>query len=312
MTKIEDTFALVGERIIASLDAGEAPPWVKGWSVVGDGMPHNPLTGRPYSGSNLFLLLALNTHGDPRFAGASQWMKAGNPVRKGEHGMPIFFPRFKCSKCAMPVAPWMKVCKRGHSIATDADRAWSGWGESFVFNNLQTSKPLPPMETNNVDPAVGFDRAAEVVSRIGANVKHGGARASYSPVTDEINMPNAGAFANVADYWATLMHEHVHWTGAKGRCERDGIVKFDGFGSEQYAFEELIAEIGSAFACAHLGVHRDGLIENHTAYIASWKKKISEDPMCVRKAASQAATACTFLMKKGGGLDRDDGPEESE
>ncbi len=310
MTKIEDTFAAIGERIIASLDAGEAPPWVKGWSVVGDGMPHNPLTGRPYSGSNLMLLLCLNSHGDPRFAGASQWMKAGRPVKKGEHGIPIFFPRFKCAKCSMPVAPWMKACKRGHSIVTDSDRAWAGWGESTIFNNLQTSKPLDPIESKVVDPSVGFERAAGVVGKVGAKLVHGGARASYSPVTDEIHMPNAGAFATVADYWATALHEHIHWTGAASRCDREGITRFDGFGSSQYAFEELVAEMGAAFACAHLGIHREGLIDNHTAYIASWKKHIKDDPMCVRKAASQAATACSYLIRKGEGI-RDE-PEDAD
>ena len=311
MTKIEDTFALVGERIIASLDAGEAPPWVKGWSVVGDGMPHNPLTGRPYSGSNLMLLLCLNTHGDPRFAGASQWMKAGRPVRKGEHGIPIFFPRFKCAKCGMPVAPWMKACKRGHSTLTDADRAWAGWGEATIFNNLQTARPLDPIDGGEaVDPSVGFERAARVIANVGAAIKHGGAKASYSPATDEIKMPKPASFKNVADYWATNLHEHIHWTGAKSRCDRDGIVKFDGFGSPQYAFEELIAEMGAAFACAHLGIHRDGLIDNHTAYIAHWKKHIKDDPMCVRKAASLAATACTFLMRKGGGLTEEPAGED--
>ena len=296
--KMKETQEKMADAIIKALDAGEASgKWSMPWDRTGD-FPVNPTTGREYGGSfnGFWLMMASNAHGDIRWAGASQWKKKGNLVKKGEEGTPIFFPRFKCATCGVPIG-FAKKCRNGHATVKAADKQWSGWGTSYVFNNQQTTKPLEAMVVKDVDPEVGFEKAAKLIAKHGASLSHGGGRAFYRPSEDRIQLPEPGKFNTVADYWATNLHEHAHWTGHASRLNRDGITKFGGFGSETYAFEELVAEIGSAFVCKHLGIERDGLFDNHVAYLKSWRKALTDDPKVVSKAISQAGAVMRYLVK---------------
>jgi antirestriction protein ArdC len=299
-SKIEQTCEKVAAQIIAALDAGVCP-WAKTWTGAGV-LPENALTGHVYGGvfNPLVLMLAGSAFGDNRWAGASQWFKSRNPVKKGETGTGIFFPRFKCSACHVTVGRG-KRCKNGHPIVKTSDKYFAGFGSSVVFNNQQTRSPLATEGVKEVDPAVGFERAASLVANIDADMRHGGGRAFYSIREDYIMVPEAGQFNTPADYWAVVLHEHAHWSGAKDRLNRKGIVDFSFFGSSEYAHEELVAELGSAFLCHHIGVAREGLMDNHAAYIASWKKKLKEDPMVIRKAATEAGRVMRFLLDKGEG-----------
>lgn len=295
---IQETEVEIAEALIRAIEDAEASgKWVMPWDAS-TGVPSNPTTGRVYAGGfNYFVLMMTGlAYGDTRWAGASQWKKEKNLVRKGEKGTGIYFPRFKCAKCGGNVG-WGKTCRNGHPVVKAADKKFSGWGSSYVFNNQQTSNPLPSAEVKDVDPSVGFESAAAIVEKMGSDLRHGGARAFYDIKADYIQLPDAGAFSTVADYWATVMHEHAHWTGAKSRLDRDGIVNFTSFGTEEYAYEELVAEMGSAFVCSHIGVQREGLFDNHVAYLASWKKKLREDPGAVRRAANEAGAVMRYLLK---------------
>lgn len=296
--KMKETQEKMADAIIKALDAGEASgKWVMPWDRTSD-FPTNPTTGKTYGGSfnGFWLMLAGTSYGDNRWAGASQWKKAGNLVKKDEKGTSIFFPRFKCAHCGVPVG-FAKKCRNGHELKKAEDKVWSGWGTSYVFNNQQTRNPLESVEVKDVDPSVGFEKAAALVLKHGANLSHGGGRAFYRPSEDRIQLPEPGKFNTVADYWATSLHEHAHWTGHASRLNREGITKFGGFGSETYAFEELVAEIGSAFVCKHIGVERSGLFDNHVAYLSSWKKALKDDPKIVSKAISQAGAVMRYLVK---------------
>lgn len=100
--------------------------------------------------------------------------------------------------------------------------------------------------------------------------------AAYSPSWDVVMMPPRKVFGEGHDgeahYWATLWHEVVHWTGHATRLNRP---RFDWWGDTKYAFEELIAEIGSAFLCAHLNIPLENL--QHPSYLDSWCRALSED-----------------------------------
>ena len=296
-----ETDARIAEGIIKSIDDAVARG-VK-WKPPFDqtaGFPSNPTTRRAYGGSyNGFILLMMSSQwGDNRWAGFGQWRKAGNTIRKGERGTAIFFPRFKCAKCNKPAGFAKKCGGCGTVFSKRADKVCYGFGESKVFNNLQGSNPLPPVgEIADVDPAVGFEKAAALVAKAGAEVRHGGNRATYSPTGDYITLPEPGAFTDSAAYWATSMHEHAHWTGAASRLNRPGITDFSGFGSESYAYEELVAEISASFLCKHTGVQREGLDDNHAAYLASWRKALSDDPAIIRRAVGEAGKVLRYLTK---------------
>src|SRR6266566_3845722 len=100
----------------------------------------------------------------------------------------------------------------------------------------------------------------------GAHLRHGGNQAYYRPSEDHIQMPPFQAFKENVSYYSTLAHEHTHWTGKAGRCDRHLGKRF---GDHAYAAEELIAELGAAFTCAHLGLSTEPR-EDHAAYIQSW------------------------------------------
>src|SRR5207253_9818002 len=83
------------------------------------------------------------------------------------------------------------------------------------------------------------------------DVRHGGNQAYYAPFTDHIQMPPFQAFRDSISYYSTLAHEHTHWTANTSRCDRQLGKRF---GDNAYAAEELIAELGASFTCAHLGL----------------------------------------------------------
>ena len=127
-----------------------------------------------------------------------------------------------------------------------------------------------------------------------AVIEHGKSKACFIPTADVIYMPNKTDFKSVPDYYATGLHELTHWTGHKSRLARD----FNGrFGDSSYAFEELIAELGAAFLCAHCSI--DGQLQ-HDSYIASWLKVLKNDKRAIFTAAAAARKAAEFLVGSQG------------
>lgn len=286
----------VVDALVARMEAGELP-WHKPWKG-GSVMPVNATTGREYTGIFNPLILMMKSEaygGDTRWAGLSQWAKAKSPVKKGEGGTAIYFPNFVCQTCGAPGAPWLKSCSNGHDLTVKNGRAMAGFQKAIVFNNQQTSKPIPAVEVPQVDPSVGFLLAAQTIERCGSKIKHEGDKAFYSKREDIITLPPAGAFDNIAHYWATSLHEHMHWTGHSSRLNREGISGI--FSSDAYAFEELVAEMGAAFLCMRLGVKHDSLMDNHAAYLQSWVKGLRDDPKALMKAASLANKGMQYILK---------------
>jgi antirestriction protein ArdC len=109
------------------------------------------------------------------------------------------------------------------------------------------------------------------------------------PSTDSIRMPHKTSFDSAAHYYATALHELTHWTGAAHRLDRNHKGRF---GSPDYAFEELIAEIGAAYLCADLGIQGE---LRHAGYISSWLKACRDDNTAIFKAAALAQKAADFI-----------------
>jgi len=143
-----------------------------------------------------------------------------------------------------------------------------------------------------LEPAQRIERAERFLAQSGAAVRHGGNRAYYAPGPDHIQMPPFEFFEDPASYYETRLHETVHWTRHPSRLERDFGRKR--WGDEGYAMEELVAEIGSAFLSADLGLTPE-VREDHTAYIASWLKVLKEDKRAIFSAAAHAQRAADFL-----------------
>ncbi len=105
-------------------------------------------------------------------------------------------------------------------------------------------------------------------------------------------MPPFEAFRDAESYYATLAHETTHWTRHPSRLDRDyGRKKW---GDEGYAREELVAELGSAFLAADLGLELEPR-EDHSAYIASWIEVLKQDKRAIFNAAAHAQRAADYL-----------------
>jgi antirestriction protein ArdC len=265
----------------------EIPGWTKPWSSTG--APRNGFSGHIYRGMNSFLLgmkCAIKGWSDLRFATYNQISKAGGQVQLGEKGTQVIMWKFiKDKKDETKTIPLLRVFT--------------------VFNvNAQTDLTLPEVEVTNMDERV--QHCEEVFKDVGADIRHGGNRAFFDPTNDYIQMPNFEDFKSAGDYYATLAHECIHWTGHESRLDR--ALNEGRFGNEAYAFEELVAELGASFLCQDLGI--DGNFrDNHLAYLKSWLKVLKNDTHAIFRASSLATTAAKNIL--GDHISEDD-VEETE
>ncbi|MBH5372266.1 hypothetical protein HZZ16_30020 [Bradyrhizobium sp. CNPSo 4016] len=163
-----------------------------------------------------------------------------------------------------------------------------------VFNADQVDGPEEAPIAAPVDELGDVDA---FIARTEAKIVHGGNRACFIPKLDEIHMPPREAFMGSATsspteaYYSTLLHELTHWTGPAHRCDRDLSGRF---GSQAYAMEELVAELGAAFLCAELGIAVEPRAD-HAQYLAHWLKVLTADKRAIFTAASKAGEAVAFL-----------------
>jgi antirestriction protein ArdC len=156
-----------------------------------------------------------------------------------------------------------------------------------VFNLEQTGITLPEPELRETL----LTNPNEIPSALGVSVGEG--NPAYNYMTDSITMPAPGMFESDDAYNSTLYHETIHATGAKSRCDRD-MFMLNAFGSEGYAKEELVAELGSIFLCSALGVPYE--IEQHASYLKSWTKAIKDDTNYLVTAMTQAQAATDYVL----------------
>ena len=187
----------------------------------------------------------------------------------------------------------------------------------FVFNadqvdGIEKAEPTQDeIRTNMVDVLAEVD---SFMLRTKADIRTGMAQAFYNPNGDYINMPERDLFTGsetsspTETYYSTLCHELTHWTGHAKRLDRLGTCK-----KGEYAFEELVAELGAAFLCADLGIASLPR-PDHAAYIASWLKALKNDSKFIFQAASQAQKALDYvqMIATDGAIDMVDLHNENE
>ena len=273
-----DIQAIVTERIISALESGTAP-WRKPWK--GSSLPRNVVSGKVYSGINFFLLSAM---GGGEFLTFKQAQGLGGNVRKGEKGCPVVYWNFVESKT--------RKDSKGNPEKIPFLKSFT------VFNVSQCEGlelPAPETEGETV-PFIPIERAEETITRTGAEIHHGGARAFYRPATDQIQMPEKEAFHSPEEYYSTAFHELTHWTGHESRLARKGILELAAFGDAVYSKEELVAEMGAAFLCAEHGI--EGTLDNSAAYLQGWIKALRGDSKLAIQAAAAASKAANFILGK--------------
>jgi antirestriction protein ArdC len=164
-----------------------------------------------------------------------------------------------------------------------------------VFNVSQCTglKNIPPADESAFIQTLPAELVANMPQR--PVIKHGMNAAYYSPTSDVVGMPDSNRFKTADHYHATLFHELVHSTGHEQRLKRASIMERNGYGSDPYAKEELIAEMGSAFLCGYAGIV-DRTIDSSAAYLEGWLKQLKEDKTLIVHAAAQAQKAADFIL----------------
>jgi antirestriction protein ArdC len=159
-----------------------------------------------------------------------------------------------------------------------------------VFNASQVDGVSIAKPETVEKPFNSVDAIEQRVSKLGVKLQHGGDRAFFSPSHDLVQMPERTAFDNEASYYATLLHELTHWTSEKSRCDRD--LSKGRFGNPDYAFEELVAELGAAFLCGDYQIQGE---LRHAGYIANWLTCLKNDNKAIFKASALAQKAADYI-----------------
>ena len=276
---MKDIYTEVTNRIITALEAG-TPPWICPWTDH-TALPSNLATGKPYRGINVLMLsieAMSRSYPDSRWMTLRQANELGAKVKKGEHGTSIVF--FK-----------MKEVSDVVDTSDEPKRVIPMLRTYTVFNASQVEF-LPERFELRPSPVVWqpLGEAEQLLYETGAVIRHGGNKAFYSPSEDIIQLPPETWFPTPDDYYAVALHETVHWTGHPRRLAR---VLGRRHGIEAYAYEELVAEMGAAFLCAHVGI--PGRLE-HASYIDSWLDSLRRDKRLIFTAAGAAQKAADFVL----------------
>ena len=264
----------VTDRIIAELESGAAP-WIKPWKA-GSAEDQNIISKKPYQGINR-LILGMSGFAMPYWASFKQWQDLGGSVKKGEKGTHIVF--------YSPIAKDTVNPENGN-----IEQSIYHCLKSYVVFNAAQVEGIEFEQTKPVLP--DFNPVSALEDRIlktGANIKHNGSQAFYRPSEDFITMPAKNTFIDESNYYATVLHELTHWSGAKHRLDR---TKGKRFADTAYAFEELVAELGAAFLCQDYGIQGD---LRHADYIGSWLKCLKDDNKAIFNAAALAQKAADYI-----------------
>lgn len=281
VSKHVDVYELVTNRIIELLEVGTIP-WQQPWTTAG--MPMNLLSKRPYRGINLWLLHSLNYERN-LFLTWKQLKSFGGSVLQGQHGHIVIF--------------WKAVKKYPEELDKDNNPKMVPMLRYYKVFNVEQCRDIPAKMLEHTEP-VQFDSILECESIVQGMpeppfIKHTGQQAFYHKVDDYICMPLKKSFRSGVGYYSTLFHEMIHSTGAEKRLNRKTLTDMVPFGTESYAQEELIAEIGSAFLC-HFTNILPNEIKNTAAYLKNWLEVLRNDKKFVVLASGQAQKAVDYIL----------------
>lgn len=287
----EDIYTKITNMMLGALDGGLIP-WRQPWRTNGLGYPQNAVTKRPYTGANPFSLWYIaEKNGYP----CAEWLtfkqaKAlGGTVRKGEKGTPVYFWMIRDVENKKTKTPERVPFAKAYTVFNVAQC------DGLPLDKLGIS--TEPVEALNDGLPLADAQALWDNYKEAPTLEHIKERAFYSPLRDALNMPKMELFADKQEYYSTLYHEMTHSTGHESRLKRFDDPSSMQFGSNVYSKEELIAEMGSAFMCARVGIDSPDVVTNQKAYIQGWASKLRSDKRLIISAAAHAQKAVAFITK---------------
>ena len=244
---------------------------------------HGNILGYKYTGFNQFHLNMKYGDSTPLWGTYFQYNKLGLHPRKGT-GKPLWQPTIRKEKDKKTgeekVIPGFKTIAIFNIDEVD--------GNDEVVYNLK-DQYLPKTKYAKIE---NYEEVDSWVDKLDATIEHGSNMACYIPASDRIKMPLLNSFVTREHYYATLFHEITHWTGHSSRCNRKLSGKY---GASEYAFEELIAELGASFHMASWNLFHTTRMD-HVHYLKSWAKALRDKPDSLRKACKYASESYFYLQ----------------
>ena len=281
-TDILDT---ISEKIADLMETNQGE-WIKPFSEGELLCPHNPVTGKDYSGMNAFWL---GFGGDEYYATLKQWNSIGATIKKDE----------KHKIRALRKETVILKDSEGKPKLDDKGekKTFSRFKDYAVFGASQVEGWEPP-KIERVNKVKAIAKADFFLENLGSTVNFiNQGRAFYNRATDEITMPTKELFIDTNErsateaFYSVWLHEEVHKTGAPNRLNR---TKGGSFGDKDYAFEELVAEIGASILCKNLGIAPE-IRQDHAEYIGSWIKALRNDKKYIKEAVKLSLEAVAFM-----------------
>ncbi|MGB5136059.1 MAG: zincin-like metallopeptidase domain-containing protein [Prochlorococcaceae cyanobacterium] len=285
-------------ELIALMEAG-VNPWRRPWDAAHRGSHRNLLSARPYSGGNPALLeLQMTLRGSdlPLWLGYAQARQQGWFPRKGTKACLVLRPQ-RHQRELLDADGQPQRDEQGQPLTT----CWISFRSAAVFNAaalqgeglgdaiaaaLGTASPPPEPQR--------LARARQILQSWPVPVVHACDRACYIPALDRIQLPPAGTFHSADEALATHCHEAIHSTGARCRLNREGITGAHAFGSDAYAREELIAELGAFLLTRRLAIGSN--VQNHVAYLQHWSQILRQEPRMLLRLLADATRAANLMV----------------
>lgn len=325
--RIDNALQKFSDMLIARMEQMKESKWKKGWTdgrTAQFGLPQN-LVGRPYTGSNAFLCQIHTTmehYRMPVYLTIKQIRDAGGMIKKGEHSIPIFkwdlrikdkdgkklsesdyrnMTKEEQAECT--VRPYLKVYNEWNIDQTNLEEVYKEKYDAI----LKRFKSEPIKDEVGMYKNEAFDNLLKEQSWVcPIEYEKFNESAFYSPKRDQIVVPSKkqfnisntpeDVFKDGMEFYGTTIHEMAHSTGHESRLGRDGIVKIDQFGSDQYAKEELVAELTSALIGNAMGFD-SRIRENNIAYLQNWIGSLKKDPKFLKSVMSDVNKSSKMVLE---------------
>lgn len=325
--RIDNALQKFSDMLIARMEQMKESKWKKGWTdgrTAQFGLPQN-LVGRPYTGSNAFLCQIHTTmehYRMPVYLTIKQIRDAGGMIKKGEHSIPIFkwdlrikdkdgkklsesdyrnMTKEEQAECT--VRPYLKVYNEWNIDQTNLEEVNKEKYDAI----LKRFKSEPIKDEVGMYKNEAFDNLLKEQSWVcPIEYEKFNESAFYSPNRDQIVVPSKkqfnisntpeDVFKDGMEFYGTTIHEMAHSTGHESRLGRDGIVKIDQFGSDQYAKEELVAELTSALIGNAMGFD-SRIRENNIAYLQNWIGSLKKDPKFLKSVMSDVNKSSKMVLE---------------
>ena len=278
--KTNDLMEKITNQILEDMEKGNLF-WETPWIKTGN-FPKNAATRKAYRGVNVIWLTSVASR---QGFSCNSWLTyqqaktAGGNIKAGAKGVEVIF--FK------------PLTVKEEKAEGDFEKKVIKYLKYFTVFNLDQTEGLDHLRPKSAEekPFNKNEEAERILTQSGAKiVEENPDKAFYSPTLDYINLPPRHSFKTEEKFFSTSYHELTHWSGHPKRLNRKQSLVF---GSVDYAFEELVAEIGGAFLAGHVGYEYD---TQHAAYVQNWIKVLKDDTRAIFRAASLAQSAADFIL----------------